>query len=125
MKEVLFAVYGSLKKGSYNNYLLGNSEYLGVHKTEPSYSLYDGGFPVVERDGTTPITCEVYKATDQRIINSIFSLEGCASQVQGDPNNWYDFDMINTEHGNAVMFVMDKGQSGRTTLINSGVWGIQ
>jgi len=121
-KPIYFAVYGTLKRGRNNNYLLGASEYLGTFQTAPAYTMFDGGYPVVERDGTTPITYELFKCNSTRIKESIFALEGCHSQIQHDPNNWYDFDKIETPHGEAVIFVMDKGASGRNHIVNSGNW---
>ena len=122
MDKVIFAVYGTLKQGHYNHYLLEGAKPLGTHITEPQYSLFDGGFPVVERGGDTAIHCELFEATDKDMIKNIFRLEGCPSRVQGHPTNWYDFDKIQTPHGEAVIFVMDKGTSNRSQLIESGIW---
>lgn len=123
-KEVIFFVYGSLKEGSYNNYLLRGSEKLGDFTTPANYTLFDGGYPVVERGGTTSIVGELYKTTDQNIITSIFSLEGC-SRIQDDPKSWYTYDVISiNEKENAIIFVMNEGCSGRSerAILTNGIW---
>lgn len=120
-KEVLFLVYGTLKQKEGNNRVLGESEYLGNFTTKPEYILYDGGFPFVERGGNTAIQCEIFKATTPRDIASVFQLEGC-SGIQGHETNWYDFDICDTPYGEAIIFCANKGVSGRTHKIESGLW---
>ena len=122
---VLFFVYGTLKKGwgNHRNHL-SKAEGLGDFQTEPVYTLYNGGFPIVERGGSTSIKGELYRATDEDEIRSTFALEGCSSRTKGNPNNWYDIDYIDTPHGKAVIFVMDKGTSGRKTVVENGNWGV-
>lgn len=120
--KCLFFVYGSLKTDFYNNKVLGNSQFLSEFKTEPKYTLFDGGFPVVERGGDTSIHGELFISENVNDISNVFHLEGCDSQIQHDPSNWYDFDEIDTKYGKAVIFVMDKGKSGRTKTLNSGIW---
>jgi gamma-glutamylcyclotransferase (GGCT)/AIG2-like uncharacterized protein YtfP len=123
-QEIIFMVYGTLKKGHGNHVLLRDAEFLGNFETEPNYVLFDGGFPIVERGGSTSIKGELYKTSDRMTIARTFALEGCSSMEQGNPNKWYDFDMIETPHGKAVMFVMNEQQSGRTKVVTSGVWGV-
>ncbi len=123
MDKCLFFVYGTLKKGYGNhNFHLGGSKFLGEFTTEPKYTLFDGGFPVVERGGETAIQGELYLCENERQISSTFQLEGCPSQTQGDKNNWYDFDKIQTPHGEAIIFVMNKNKSGRNKILKSGIW---
>lgn len=122
MTKCLFFVYGTLKAGYHNHYHLGSAKFLGNFTTEPKYTLYNGGFPVVERNGDTAIQGELYLCENERNIDYVFSLEGCDSQIQGDPHNWYDFDKIETPHGEAVIFVMNDGKSGRDQILKSGIW---
>jgi len=119
--KVLFAVYGTLKENRSNHGVLGNAVKLGNCKTSPSYTLFDGGFPIVERDGSTPITIEVFETSDEKTINRVFSLEGCTG-IKGHPENWYDFDEIETPFGKAVLFVMNKNKSQRLNIIENGTW---
>jgi gamma-glutamylcyclotransferase (GGCT)/AIG2-like uncharacterized protein YtfP len=120
-ETVRFAVYGTLKKNHGNNVVLGDAKYLGEYITPPEYTLYDGGFPVVERHGDTAIHCEVFETNDPEIIQDVFHLEG-SSPIQHHPNNWYDWDRLNTPFGDAKIFVMDKGESGRKAIVKSGKW---
>ena len=122
-KEAIFFVYGTLKHGHGNHGCLGkNPEFLGEYATEPRYTLFDGGFPIVERQGVTSIKGELYKVTNAEDVAAVFGLESCVSQKQGDPNNWYDFDEINTETGTAIMFVMSKGKARRNKILENGIW---
>lgn len=121
-KECLFFTYGTLKENYHNHYILGDAKPLGEFTTEPKYSLFDGGFPVVERDGNTAIKGELFLSKNPNNIQSVFNLEGCSSQKQNDPRNWYDYDLIDTPHGKAVIFVMDKGKSGRSKELKNGIW---
>lgn len=118
-----FFVYGTLKKGKHNNGVMGDSKFLGTAKTEPVYTLFDGGFPIVERGGNTAISGEVFETENEATINRIFNLEGC-SKEQHNPRSWYDYDKIETPYGEAVIFVMNEGRSGRGQhlVLNSGVW---
>lgn len=118
---MIFAVYGTLKQGYGNHYLLQKAKYIGLHTTEPKYSLFDGGFPIVERDGSHPVVVELYESNDEKIINKVHALEGCTG-IQNHPNNWYDFDYIQTPKGEARMFVMNKGKSKRNRIIHNGNW---
>lgn len=123
MENCLFFCYGTLKKG-YGNHegRLSDAKALGEFTTESKYTLFDGGFPVVEREGNTAVQGELYLSNNPRKIQSVFDLEGCSSQKQHDPSNWYDYDLIETPYGKAVFFVMDKDKSGRTKVLNSGKW---
>ena len=121
-QKVRFACYGTLKKNHGNFHYVKDAEYLGEHITEPLYTMYTGGFPVTERGGNTAIHCEIYETSDPEIIKDVHGLEGCESQIQGHPSNWYDFDLTQTAWGDARIFVMDKGKSRRTQIVSSGKW---
>lgn len=124
-EPVLFFVYGTLKKGWGNHeYHLKGSESLGDFATEPIYTLHDGGFPIVERGGETSIKGELYRTDNEKQISDTFALEGCSSRTKGHSSNWYDIDYIETPHGKAVIFVMDKGKSRRNDVLPSGIWGL-
>lgn len=122
-REVIFAVYGTLKSNHGNHRCLGDeAEFLGTFITEPIYTLLDGGFPVVERGGDTAIHGELWKVRNERDIANVFGLEGCESQIQGHEDNWYDFETVKTEFGDANIFVQDQGQSNHGPKITSGIW---
>lgn len=120
----LFLVYGTLKQGHGNHRIIAHpsTKFKGTFATPPNYTLFDGGFPVVERGGETAIQGELYEVSDAETIGDVFGLEGCGSMEQHNPANWYDFDLIDTPEGEAVMFVMDFQESGRKQIIKSGKW---
>lgn len=53
-------VYGSLKKGYINNYLLENQKFVGPVKTEPGYTIYDANFPLLYQEGDESVEGEMY-----------------------------------------------------------------
>lgn len=119
-----YIVYGTLKQGYGNHYLLQDEgvTFIGQVQTPPVYTLFDGGFPIVERGGNTSIKGELYEVTDERTIENLNRLEGCTGE-QGHPNNWYDIDFVELDNGIvANMYVMDEGKGGRRTIINDGEW---
>lgn len=121
MKKYIF-VYGTLKKGHGNNGYLGDSKLIGPAKTAPKYTLFDGGFPIVERGGETSIIGEVYEVTDPEALADVYALEGYKG-TPGSPDNWYDVDVVTLDNGiEAEMFVMNAGESRRHNVVASGEW---
>lgn len=128
--KTIFAVYGTLKNGYMNQIRTGlnTAKFLGEFVSPPNYTMLDGGYPIVEREGDTSIHCELYETDNERVINSVFQLEGC-SKTQGHQGNWYDFDKVKTPYGEAVMFVMNKGANSKGNtgygrkVLPSGKWG--
>jgi len=63
----LVAVYGSLRRGQSNHYLLEAATYVGTYRTLPRYEMWDlGAFPALVtrlRDGCSAVV-EVYRVTD-------------------------------------------------------------
>lgn len=120
MSKLVF-VYGTLKRGYGNNAAyLKSAEFLGEAETPAIYTLYNGGFPIVERNGNTSVKGEVYKISDEHTLRNVYNLEGYSGK-RHSPNNWYDTDEIETPFGKAEIFVMD--HAGRSTPLPSGVWG--
>lgn len=120
MKKTRFAVYGTLKKGFHNHYLLDKANFLGSTKTSDKYTMHSlGGFPAVTTEGHTSIEVEVYETDDEQTINSINTLEGFTG-IKGHAHNWYDTETIETEFGDAEMFVFRK--SCAYPIIESGIW---
>lgn len=117
-----FAVYGTLKRNHGNHGYLGSAKFLGVIHTDPVYTLWDGPYPIVTRGGSTSIECEVYQTDNEEEISDVFRLEGCKRE-QDAPGTWYTYDKITTPYGEANIFVMNEGKSGRKISIESGVWG--
>lgn len=126
--SVLYAVYGTLRKGWGNNRLLQNDgvEFLGSTNTDPSYTMYHlGGFPGVAENGETRIAIEVYRVTNPAVVRNVNALEGY-SGTRGSDRNWYDTCEVKTEWGMANMFTMNELNDRQTARkITSGDWANQ
>ena len=121
MEPVLLAVYGTLKEGRGNHPVLGNSELLGTHVTEPNYTMWSlGGFPAVSLNGNTPITTEIFKVTDEEVLRDVNRLEGFKG-VKDDERNWYDTHTIETPYGNAEMYYF-KTPPSHLRAVENGIW---
>lgn len=115
-------VYGTLKFGKRNHRVMGESEKLGRHVTEPIYTMRtNGSFPIVERGGSTEIKGEVYKVTDERTLKGIYALEGFTG-IKGSAKNWYNLDDVDTIWGQASIFVMDKDSNKHLPILENGVF---
>lgn len=69
-------VYGTLKSGHSNNYLLNSSKFLGRAKTVEKYAMSAGGIPFVYKEPALyPIFGELYEVK-ARELQSIDALEG-------------------------------------------------
>jgi gamma-glutamylcyclotransferase (GGCT)/AIG2-like uncharacterized protein YtfP len=61
-------VYGTLKSGFSNHYLLDGCEYLGGAATVPTYKMIENGFPVIMPDpGGKPLAGEIYTVDDETL----------------------------------------------------------
>ena len=123
-KTVLFAVYGTLKKGHGNHGRIKGEgvEFMGNFKTEPKFTMESrGGFPAVYCTGDTSINCELYKVSNPLVIRQVYALEGY-SGVQGSQENWYDVETIETPFGKASMFVFRNGNPNKNSIVTSGNW---
>lgn len=79
-------VYGSLKAGSWNHRVLGDSEFVGKAQTLEEFVLVDCGFPyLIVPDSLSkgltmpkpaPVVGEVYKVIDEAVMASLDALEG-------------------------------------------------
>ncbi len=75
MKKLLF-VYGTLKRGFWNNALLKRAKFIGEGVTRERFKLYTVGFPYAVPDsGGLPVKGEVYEV-DQKTLSELDNLEG-------------------------------------------------
>jgi len=80
MKHLVF-VYGTLKKGFGNHYLLKDAKFLGKARTEKKYKMTANGIPFVsKKEAISHIIGEVYEVGDE-ILRKLDFLE--------DHPNWY------------------------------------
>jgi len=60
-------VYGTLKRGQRNQHFMHGAEFLGQHRTEKIYSMYEfEDYPAVCLCGSQAITGEVYHISDRQ-----------------------------------------------------------
>lgn len=125
MTKKLIFCYGTLCANFGNHSVIKDptTKLLGEAETPSVYTLYAGGFPIVERGGTTSVKGEVYEINDQGVLEDVYSLEGYNGIPNKDGgNNWYDVDQITTPYGKAEIFVQNAGQCNRKNEITSGDW---
>jgi gamma-glutamylcyclotransferase (GGCT)/AIG2-like uncharacterized protein YtfP len=71
------AVYGTLKRGFWNNHLLADSEFVGEGYTVGKYELFDVGFPyAVPSKKGLPLKVEVYRVPSPEVLEALDFLEG-------------------------------------------------
>jgi len=107
-------VYGTLRKGFYNHFLLSNSTFLGETETiKEDYTLKSlGVFPGVLLKGNNKIKGEVYKI-NRVTMDSLDSLEGFP--------DFYNKTLVDTGLGKAFMYYLTTGYEKYPT-ISSGDW---
>ena len=110
----LVTVYGSLRQGFHNHYLLGDSRYLGTEVLEGGFTMLDlGSFPGVVLEGDMSITVEVYEVDDTN-FSRLDMLEGYPS--------FYDRTQIRTTAGDAWIYFLSCKDEWTTSIIDSGDW---
>ncbi|KJY82020.1 gamma-glutamylcyclotransferase [Vibrio galatheae] len=111
MQQLVF-VYGTLRYGQVNHYLLEQSQWLGNHATPPIYALYDlGAYPAVI-EGHSVIYGEVYQV-DEHTLQQLDLLE--------DVPVTYRREQVETPFGPAWMYVYQQSNQ-LDVLISSGDW---
>lgn len=66
-------VYGSLKAGKYNHYVIGDSKYIG--KTKVKGTLYAvSSYPALLEEGDNEYDAEVYEV-DDAVFNRVYNME--------------------------------------------------
>lgn len=106
-------VYGSLKRGQRNNYFLRDADFVGLHVTERSYSMYEfDDYPAVCLRGRHAIEGEVYRVSD-REFRMLDDLEWYP--------HFYQRIEIPTAWGDAWMYIVRAELCHDKKLI-TGVW---
>lgn len=117
-RNILVAVYGSLKKGFGNHVLLEDAEFLGEDWI-PGWDMYSlGGFPAITPShrlrclDKNDTKIEVYLVNEKEFI-SLDRLEGYPS--------FYNRTKVHTHYGEAwIYFMSEPPKYGE--LIKEGVW---
>lgn len=112
MRELVF-VYGTLRQGQRNHYMLGSSYFLGVYVTEPCYTMLDlDTYPGVVHGGHCAITGELYRVTPATLA-TLDELE--------DYPNLYDRAVFETKHGRAWIYLYRR-RTGCEHVVACGDW---
>jgi gamma-glutamylcyclotransferase (GGCT)/AIG2-like uncharacterized protein YtfP len=117
-------VYGTLKRGKGNNYLLGDSPLIGTATTKEGFVLFNCGFPKAvdfTKDALShpllPVKGEVYDV-DDRTLRRLDSLEGHP--------DWYCRRYVPVQVGDeeqeAMMYVMPQYQTAPLSSIVNSVY---
>ena len=89
-------VYGTLKRGHGNHFLLENSKYLGSGITDNKYVMYTSAIPYVSKQlNLTTILGELYEV-DELTLNDLDMLEGHPT--------WYKREIV------SISYICNKGK---------------
>lgn len=130
-------VYGSLKRGYWNNSLLSTAKFIGEAFTiDGSYTMYDGGFPYVVLGGDDDVSGEVWEVDDDTLRN-LDRLEGVPdhyvrheTEVVFDTTTGIIDHMIGSECCNVIMYVASPSskqyieESKMNNVIEPDEWGL-
>lgn len=113
MNDHLVFVYGTLRRGGDNHYLLADSSFVGRHVTEALYTLFRlGQFPAVVARGDTPIVGELY-----RVSTEVFAL---LDELECYPSV-FARQTMDTEAGQAWLYVYNR-LVGTDHIVPHGDW---
>lgn len=122
--EAILLTYGTLRlnQPNYRHLLEGNSEYLGEFITSPDFVMFGkhSGFPIVCDGGDIAIKCDVFRVTDNDVLQNVHRLEGCTG-IPSHPSNWYDIMPIDTPYGQGWMYIQHE-EFNSENIIHSGDW---
>lgn len=110
-------VYGSLKRGHYNHYLIKDQKFLREAKTKKEFSLYDlGSFPAMVENGSSSIVGEVYQV-DKRALKVLDRLESHP--------HFYRRKEIQLDNGEKVLTYLLNDEyipASKSKIIKNGKW---
>ena len=108
-------VYGTLRLGEPNHYLLDDRALVGSVCTEPAFELVSlGAFPAMVAGGTTAVVGEVYEV-DLVTLAALDRLEGHPRFYQRRPIRLADGDEV-------LAYLLSPEQAHGQTRIPSGDW---
>lgn len=113
MNKHLVFVYGTLRRGGDNHYMLADSNFLGRYTTEPRYTMFRlGQFPAVVARGDTAIHGEIYRVSDE-VFALLDELE-CYPSV-------FSRQIIHTPAGDTWMYLYNR-LVGTEHMVPHGDW---
>lgn len=112
MSDLVF-VYGTLRRGEVNHYLLSGAEFCGVHLTRPRYRmLHLGTYPGVVAGGSSSIEGEIYRVDTKGLVK--------LDRLEAYPR-LYTRKLIPTHWGRAWIYLY-RGSRQSRSVIPSGSW---
>ena len=112
MNSLVF-VYGTLRRGEVNHYMLETARFCGSHTTQSHYKMFSlGAYPAVVRGGPDAVQGEVYRV-DARTLSRLDRLEGYPVA--------YKRRLMPTPWGRAWIYLYRQGVQGRRR-IPDGLW---
>lgn len=110
----LVFVYGTLRRGESNHYLLREARYLGRHRTAARYTLLDlGPYPAALANGRTALSGELYRLNH--------TLLGRLDVLENYPHE-YTRVLIPTRLGKAWIYLYRHRPSTEIPTIANGDW---
>lgn len=120
MMTNLVAVYGTLRKGFHNNYLLESATLVGKGFSVQGATMYSaGGFPILDLKGDKSVVVEVYDVPPQAMR--------WLDQLEGYPE-WYDRTMTDflLDNGETVSaWIYHQQVNHQMPIVESGDWAIK
>ncbi len=112
MFELVF-VYGTLRRGQRNHYMLYSSAFVAAHVTEPRFTMLDlGSYPGVVPGGDCAISGELYRITAATLAE--------LDELEDYPLR-YGRAALTTEFGRAWIYLY-RYRSAQKRVIASGDW---
>lgn len=106
-------VYGSLKRGFPNSFLLRDSEFQGLDTIRGTmYSL--GAFPAVTKEDTNLILGEVYEVDDATLER--------LDMLEGHPRFYCREEVTTGGRVRAWVYLLPQDKLGHSVKVESGVW---
>lgn len=97
MKNTTIFVYGTLRNGFNNHFLLHSAKFLGEAVTEPKYNLVGDGIPFLI-SGDKSVVGEVYSVTPEELLDLDY--------LEGHPNGYTRLEtkvkMVNSTNGEYI-----------------------
>lgn len=113
MNRHLVFVYGNLRQGGPDDYILAECELIGPHTTEPRYTMFRlGDFPAVVARGETAIVGEIYRVGDD-VFGLLDELQ-CYPQV-------FSRQTVHTSSGPAWIYLYNR-LVGTGSAVGHGDW---
>lgn len=113
MNKHLVFVYGTLRRGGANHYMLSDSNFLGRYTTEPLYTMFRlGQFPAVVARGNNTISGEIYRVSDE--VFGLLDELNCYPSV-------FSRQLIHTPAGHTWIYLYNR-LVGTGDVVSHGDW---